>query len=81
MQVRSRKLNEQLANKAQEVHVVFVQMTEVQEQVRRGELTADEAKASLENAVAVHAAAMAACKQLLIERDALFDSFIQSEGK
>ncbi|MCK9567513.1 hypothetical protein M0R72_01025 [Candidatus Pacearchaeota archaeon] len=79
VQIRSRKLNEQLVQKLQEAHVVFVQMTEIQEKVRRGELAAEKAKASLEQAEAFHAAAMNACSQLLVDRVALFDPFIKVE--
>jgi len=77
VQVRSRKLNEQLAQKLQEAHVVFVQMTEVQEQARRGQLTADEAKLSLESAITTHEAAMVTCQKLLEERAQLFEPFMK----
>lgn len=80
VQVRSRQLNERIAQKLHEAHVVFVQMTEVQEQARRGQLTADEAKASLEHAMATHEVAMTACTTLIAERAKLFESF-QKKGE
>jgi tetrahydromethanopterin S-methyltransferase subunit B len=77
VQVRSRKLNEQIAQKLQEAHVVFVQMTEVQEQVQRGELKADAANQSLKQAMAIHESAMKTCTELMAERIKLFEPFVQ----
>ena len=76
IQIRSRKLNEQIIQVMNEAHVAFVTLTEIREQVNRKEIDIKIAEPYLTAALAANELAKTECEKMIAERAKLLEPYL-----